>query len=147
MGPKSGCRNVVAESMLASHAALCLFTGSFEMLVFHTLSAGNIGQLGAPGTVAVMTGLPLALAIVVAVRPQVRCAFEGRVPARPAGRSALTDARSAVAGAVLAVAAPQPATEMASIAPAANRRTRRSTKCPVSMRTVPSWHGRRGSKW
>src|SRR5215813_7206222 len=31
--------------MLRSQAALCLSTGSFEMSVFHTLLAGNIGQL------------------------------------------------------------------------------------------------------
>ncbi len=42
--------------MLASHAALCASTGSLEMLVFHTLFAGNIGQFGAPGTVVDMTG-------------------------------------------------------------------------------------------
>src|ERR1700733_4176699 len=50
-GPKSGGRYGLEESMLASHAALCLFTGSREMLVFHTSLAGNIGQLAAPGTV------------------------------------------------------------------------------------------------
>ncbi|MGZ4435963.1 MAG: hypothetical protein ACXVW7_20430, partial [Trebonia sp.] len=32
-------------------AALRESTGNFEMSVFHTLSAGNIGQPGAPGTV------------------------------------------------------------------------------------------------
>jgi len=37
--------------MLRIQAALCLFTGSREMSVFHTLSDGNIGQFGAPGTV------------------------------------------------------------------------------------------------
>src|SRR5262249_60079827 len=37
--------------MLRIQAALCLFTGSREMSVFHTLSDGNIGQSGAPGTV------------------------------------------------------------------------------------------------
>jgi hypothetical protein len=37
--------------MLASQAALREFTGSLEMSVFQTLLAGNIGQLGAPGTV------------------------------------------------------------------------------------------------
>jgi hypothetical protein len=37
--------------MLRIQAALCLFTGSWEMSVFHTLSDGNIGQFGAPGTV------------------------------------------------------------------------------------------------
>src|SRR5271170_4902703 len=36
--------------MLASHAALWESTGSPVMGVFQTLSAGNIGQLGAPGT-------------------------------------------------------------------------------------------------
>jgi hypothetical protein len=42
--------------MLRIHAALCESTGSLEILVFHTLSAGNIGQFGAPGTVVVSTG-------------------------------------------------------------------------------------------
>ena len=42
--------------MLASHAALCSSTGSLEMLVFHTLLAGNMGQSGAPGTTVDMTG-------------------------------------------------------------------------------------------
>src|ERR1700683_4725999 len=42
--------------MLASHAALCTSTGSLEMLVFHTLLAGNMGQFGAPGTTVDMTG-------------------------------------------------------------------------------------------
>ncbi|HEY7323337.1 MAG TPA: hypothetical protein VH520_00820 [Streptosporangiaceae bacterium] len=37
--------------MLAIQDALCESTGSPEMLVFQTLSAGNIGQPGAPGTV------------------------------------------------------------------------------------------------
>jgi hypothetical protein len=46
---------VVALSMLASQAALYGSTGSPEMLVFQTLSAGNIGQFGAPGT-----GVPAA---------------------------------------------------------------------------------------
>ena len=36
--------------MCASHVALILFTGSLEMSVFQTLSAGNIWQPGAPGT-------------------------------------------------------------------------------------------------
>src|SRR5215471_7471922 len=50
-GPKSGCRSRLAESMLRIHAALWAFTGNWEMSVFHTLLAGNIGQFGAPGTV------------------------------------------------------------------------------------------------
>ena len=41
---------VVALSMLAIHSALWGSTGSCEMFVFHTLSAGNIAQLGAPGS-------------------------------------------------------------------------------------------------
>src|SRR5579859_1464565 len=36
--------------MLRSQAALCWFTGSFDMSVFQMLSEGNMGQLGAPGT-------------------------------------------------------------------------------------------------
>jgi hypothetical protein len=40
----------VDASMLASHAALLGLTGRPEMSVFQTLSAGNMGQLGAPGT-------------------------------------------------------------------------------------------------
>jgi hypothetical protein len=56
-GPKSGCRNVDDEFMLRSQAALCESTGSLEILVFQTLSAGNIGQFPAPGTVVVITAL------------------------------------------------------------------------------------------
>src|ERR1700734_3652793 len=48
-GPKCGWRFVVPASMLASQAPLCGFTGRLAMGVFHTLSAGNIGQFGAPG--------------------------------------------------------------------------------------------------
>jgi len=47
--------------MLRSHAALWESTGSFEMLVFHTLLAGNIGQFGAPGTVVVMGSIATAI--------------------------------------------------------------------------------------
>ena len=36
--------------MLAIQVALCLLTGSLEMSVFQTLSAGNIWHFGAPGT-------------------------------------------------------------------------------------------------
>jgi hypothetical protein len=42
--------------MARSHARLCRSTGSLEMFVFHTLSAGNIAQLGAPGTVTETSG-------------------------------------------------------------------------------------------
>src|SRR5215470_15395394 len=51
LGPKSGCRFRLDACMLRIQAALCLFTGSREMSVFHTLSDGNIGHSGAPGTV------------------------------------------------------------------------------------------------
>ena len=37
-------------SMLAIQAALCGFTGRLAIGVFQTLSAGNMGQFGAPGT-------------------------------------------------------------------------------------------------
>jgi hypothetical protein len=43
--------------MLASQAALCELTGSREMSVFQTLSAGNIGQRAAPGTLVPAGGL------------------------------------------------------------------------------------------
>jgi hypothetical protein len=52
--------------MLRIQVALCLFTGSWEMSVFHTLSDGNIGQFGAPGTVVdgdAGAGLPAAGAV------------------------------------------------------------------------------------
>src|SRR5262249_49101518 len=50
LGPKSGCRFRLDACMLRIQAALCLFTGSREISVFHTLSDGNIGQAGGPGT-------------------------------------------------------------------------------------------------
>src|SRR5580658_868733 len=46
--------------MLAIHVVLWALTGSEEMGVFQTLSAGNIGQPGAPGTVV---AAPAALAM------------------------------------------------------------------------------------
>jgi hypothetical protein len=46
--------------MLAIHVLLWALTGSEVMGVFQTLSAGNIGQLGAPGTVV---PVPAALAV------------------------------------------------------------------------------------
>ena len=52
-------------SMLASQAALCGLTGSPATGVFQTLSAGNMGQLGAPGT-----GVPADA--VVGATPTVR---------------------------------------------------------------------------
>ena len=72
--------------MLRSQAALWESTGSFEMSVFHTLFAGNIGQPGAPGTlvpgaaagaagaagavgVADAAGAPDAVGVAAALRP------------------------------------------------------------------------------
>ena len=113
--------------MLASHAALCLLTGSLAMLVFHTLSAGNIGHFGAPGTGVVSTGA---------------IALTGAIAALTGAIAALTGARCPDAGAGLAAAAPHPATEMASAVPAATRRSRSSAKYPVSIGTVASSHTR-----
>jgi len=98
--------------MLRSHAALWESTGSFEMLVFHTLLAGNIGQFGAPGTVVVM-----------------------------ATRLAVEDAGATWSAPAVAVpaeaAAPANATTAADAA-AARTLTGRSL---VGFRTVASWHG------
>ncbi len=53
----------MAPCMLANQAALWASTGSPEMSVFHTLSAGKTGQPGAPGS-----GLPAEAAPPVASR-------------------------------------------------------------------------------
>src|SRR5215472_1572174 len=90
--------------MLASHAGPCLSTGSLEILVFHTLLAGNMGQFGAPGTTVVMTGP----AVRDAVRPLTRTA--PRVFSRALRCSLLVDA------------AAHPATNTATTAPAIMRR-------------------------
>ena len=81
--------------MLRSQAALRGFTGSFEMSVFQTLSAGNIGQPGAPRTVvpapaAVVAGLDWA--------GWVAATGEMAVPQAASSASGSTAATAAVAG-------------------------------------------------
>ena len=76
--------------MLRSQAALCASAGSLEMSVFQTLFAGNMGQLGAPGTV-----VPAGLAV---RRPGPRPArgAAGAAGAAPtAGAERAADARRA----------------------------------------------------
>jgi hypothetical protein len=112
--------------MLRSHAALWELTGSFEMLAFHTLFAGNMGQFGAPGTVVVAAA---AAEPADAGRAEVTLTDDVRaeVPAVPA---AWLVAHPALA----AVTAIKPATVAA--------RRVLVTKCPVSEATGASSHGR-----
>ena len=59
--------------MLAIQAALCGSTGRAEMLVFHTLSEGNIGQSGAPGSGVPAQAVPgVATASPPHVMPAIR---------------------------------------------------------------------------
>jgi hypothetical protein len=79
---------VVDESMLRSHCALRGFTGSLAMSVFQTLSAGNIGQLAAPGTTVAglaVAGLPIA-GLAAEAAPALRLA------AVPTAASTVTEA-------------------------------------------------------
>jgi hypothetical protein len=114
--------------MLASHAALCLFTGSREMFVFQTLLAGNAGQFGAPGTVVPASRMagPDDCGAVVDPAAAVIVPFVLAAPAAadPAAHPA---------------AHPKAATAMA-----VRRRTRLDAKCPLSLVTVASWHGYSG---
>jgi hypothetical protein len=82
---------VEPASMLASQAALCLFTGSLEMLVFQMLSAGNMGQWGAPGTGVVSAGTGPELVLT------------DRASCRPAAGAAAHPATAAVATRVSAM--------------------------------------------
>src|SRR5207237_1134320 len=104
--------------MLASHAALCWLTGSLEILVFHTLSAGNMGQFSAPGTAAAVAG---AAVTGVAVR---RAALTGpAVPAITVTGAAVTGAAVRGGAATLVVdAAPHPGADAATTAPATIQR-------------------------
>ena len=78
--------------MLASQAALCGLTGRLATGVFQTLSAGNIGQLGAPGT-----GVPADAA-------------EGATPSvRPSPSSATTRNATGTAVVCRPIGAPLPA--------------------------------------
>jgi hypothetical protein len=69
--------------MLASHAALCLSTGSLEILVFQTLFAGNMGQFGGPGTTVPMTGAGV-LALLRCPLAEGGIPHPARSPASPA---------------------------------------------------------------
>ena len=98
--------------MLASHAALWLSTGSLEILVFHTLLAGNMGQFGAPGTTVVMAGAAATLGAGAALAGDVSV-LAGTLPRVLVG----------ALGCVLAVdAAEHPATKAAAAAIATMRR-------------------------
>jgi hypothetical protein len=105
--------------MLFIQAALREFTGSLEMLVFQMLSAGNIGQPGAPGTVvlasAALAAVLLAAALLAAAF--LAAAFLAAAFLAPAflaaallAASALTAAGPAPAVAAGAAAAGRPAT-------------------------------------
>jgi uracil-DNA glycosylase len=147
--------------MLFIQAALCESTGSLEILVFHTLSAGNIGQFGAPGTVVVTTGVGDGdgEGVIVAVGDadvvaepaadaDAAAGFAAGAPFEPGADvwvSAATAAGRAGLGAaagVPAVAQPVAAAVTATTAAAAPARLAPFTKCPVSEVTVASWHGR-----
>ncbi|HSR84157.1 MAG TPA: hypothetical protein VLM11_08255 [Streptosporangiaceae bacterium] len=118
--------------MLRSHAELRESTGSLEMFVFQTLSAGNSGQFGAPGTVVDDVG---ALAGIAGGETG------GTDDAAPAAEAIADDADS-IAGdvdAVVGVAAAQPPAVPASSAAVATARIE-PTKCPVSKATQEWWH-------
>ena len=136
---------MLAESMLASHAALCWSTGSLEIFVFQTLLAGNAGQFGAPGTVVPASNAASAGdddAVGVAPLADVAGLAEAAsVAARPVR---LPAAVCALYGLVPDDgAAPQAARHvpiMMSVAVPSG--SRRAMKCPDSRLTVASWHAR-----
>src|SRR5215470_10993106 len=104
--------------MLASQAALCALTGSLEMLVFHTLSAGNTGQFSAPGTAAAVVGAAVVTGVAVALAGTAAVAgVAARTGAAVVGAGAVTGAAVtvvAVRGAVVTLlvdAAPHPSTD------------------------------------
>src|ERR1700733_9768273 len=106
--------------MLAIQAALCLLTGSREMLVFHTLLAGNSWHFGAPGTDVPGTDVPgtgvaVCMALSVSARPDTA----------PGRAAAVSDAAQVTAAA----------------ASARLRGSLLAQKCPVSVFTLASWHG------
>jgi hypothetical protein len=120
--------------MLASHAALEPLTGSPEMFVFHTLSAGNIGQLAAPGTLVPVAGAG-AGALVTCAAPML--IVTGALCDVACAASGEGDGRAGPAADGLAA---QPATPARTIAATARRRVVIDAKCPVRMLTVASWH-------
>jgi hypothetical protein len=113
--------------MLASHAALWLLTGSLEILVFHTLSAGNIGQFSAPGTAMAVTGTAVTGVVVTGVVVTGVFAMTGvaAVTGVPAVAGAAAVADGAVPGAAVTLlvdAAPHPGADAATTAPATIQR-------------------------
>ena len=140
------------DFMLRSHAALRASTGSFEMLVFHTLSAGNIGQFGAPGTVVVMATGGAGVSDGDGETDDSAGTVGDAETASAAGAALITApgvrAPAPECGGLVAdagsptVAHPAPTAMSASTATAAPARRAVVTKCPVSQVTVASWHGR-----
>jgi hypothetical protein len=114
------------------------------MLVFHTLFAGNIGQLAAPGTVvagdaSIASGLG-ALFIVMDIAVPVALVTEGA--AATAWVSAAGRVGPAATGLAAQPAALAVAQARAAAATAARKVNVLDAKCPVRMLTVESWHGR-----
>ena len=70
-------------SMLANHVLLWALTGSEAMAVFQTLSAGNIGQPGAPGTVV---AAPASLATAMSASDDTRVSWTVAKSRRAASR-------------------------------------------------------------
>jgi hypothetical protein len=93
--------------MLCSQAALCPSTGNFEMSVFQMLSAGNMGQLGAPGTfvppVATVTLAFARAGSALAAFAAPGRAGTGRTVGRAAAGAAAPASALAPAGAMAAV--------------------------------------------
>ena len=120
--------------MLASHTALWLLTGSLAMFVFHTLSAGTMGQPAAPGTLvppafaARRAGPGAGARVALVVFPA-----DGVGAPEAAGAVGLGTRDPTTAG-----AAAQPARQATAVTVNSVRRT---AKCPVRMLTVASWHG------
>jgi hypothetical protein len=105
--------------MLRSQTLLCLSMGSLEMLVFHTLSAGNSGHFGAPGTEVEVT---------------VVADTAGDETAGDETGSGDTASGAPAAPAVAGAGAASPV--VASIVAATT-----GAIIPVSTRIVASWHG------
>jgi hypothetical protein len=124
--------------MLRSQAMLCESTGSLEMLVFQMLSAGNIGQPGAPGTV-------VDLAAAASVGEASGDTHDADAAADDADAAA-DDADAAAGDASCEVVAVvvQPLTSVTATTAAVARRRTDATSGPSGEITVASWHGHSG---
>jgi hypothetical protein len=121
--------------MLRSQAELCESTGSFEMFVFQTLSAGNSGQFGAPVTVVDDDD----------ARAGNADGETGDADDAAPAAEAIADDADEIAGdvdAVVGVAAAQPPAVTASSAARPTPRIA-PTKCRVSKATQAWWHAAR----